>query len=168
MTAGEKFAFWFKGDLLSPGAYIGTIPKGMWNELLDNDDFKEDTFKNFLADSMTRAARSFAGSVTNGFYEKALFPTLFKQDPRYHRSSKSGAGAKILYAVTRVFVTQGDRCGCDQVNASFLVGGALGAVTANVWERQERTGRIHTTRRFVNHILFAAGGNILKEFLSGQ
>jgi hypothetical protein len=168
MTVGEKFSAWFKGHLLSPGAYISAVPKGMWGEVRDNDDFKKDTFKNFLADSMTRAARSFAASTTNGFYEKAVLASIFKQDPRYHRSSKSGAGGKLLYAVTRVFVTQGDRCGCDQFNASYLLGGAMGAVTANVWERHERTGPIHTTKRWLNHIMFTAITNIFKEFLSGQ
>jgi hypothetical protein len=168
MTVGEKFNTWFRGSFLSPGAYFGAIAKGMWGEIRDNDDFKKDTFKNFVADSGTRAARSFASSTTYGFYEKAVLPSIFKQDPRYHRSTKKGAGGKLLYAVSRIVVTQGDTCGCDQFNASFLLGGALGAVTANVWERSERTGPIHTTQRWMWHILFKAFGNVAREFLGGQ
>ena len=79
---------------------------------------------------MTRAARSYAFGTTASFFEKAFFASLFRQDPRYHRSGKTGAGAKIGYAVTRVFVTQGDRCGCQQFNASFLLGGAAAAGAA--------------------------------------
>jgi hypothetical protein len=168
MTAGEKFEAWFRSSFLSPGAYGKAVFNGMFKELQDNDDFKEDTVENFFADSMTRAARSFTASATNGFYEKALFASLFRQDPRYHRSGKKGAGAKIGYAVTRVFVTQGDRCGCHQFNASFLLGGAAGAVTANLWERSERTGPVHTVKRYYNHIALTALFNVVKEFVGGQ
>lgn len=168
MTAGEKFEAWFRSRFLSPGAYGNAVFNGMFRELQDNDDFKEDTVSNFFADSMTRAARSFTSSATNAFYEKALLPSLFRQDPRYHRSGKKTPGGKVLYAVTRVFITQGDRCGCHQFNASFLLGAAGGAVTANLWERSERTGPIHTVRRYYNHIGMTALMNVVREFVGGQ
>lgn len=168
MTAGEKFHSWFKSRFLSPGAYGSAIFNGMWKELNDNDDFKKDTVENYLADSMTRAARSYAFGTTAGFFEKALFASLFRQDPRYHRSGKTGAGAKIGYAVTRVFVTQGDRCECHQVNASFLLGAAAASGAATLWERRERTGPMHTVSRFYNHVAITAFFNIVKEFVGGQ
>jgi hypothetical protein len=168
MTAGEKFQSWFRSRFLRPGAYATAIFNGMWKELNDNDDFKKDTVENFFADSMTRAARSYASGTTNAFFEKAVFASLFRQDPRYHRSGMKGAGAKIKYAVTRVFVTQGDRCECHQFNASFLLGGAVGAVTANLWERRERTGPMHTVSRFYNHVGVTAFFNIVREFVGGQ
>src|SRR5262245_9389101 len=115
MTVGEKFGSWFRGQFLSFGSYGSAVFNGLWKELQDNDDFKEDTTENYFADSMTRAARSFTFGATSGFYEKAVLASLFKQDPRYHRSDKKGF-AKLTYAATRVFITQGDRCGCDQFN----------------------------------------------------
>ncbi len=168
MTAGEKFEAWFRSRFLSPGAYGNAVFNGLWKELQDNDDFKEDTAGNFFADSMTRAARSFTSRATNAFYEKALFASIFRQDPRYHRSGKKTPGGKVVYAVTRVFITQGDRCGCHQFNASFLLGGAAGALTANLWERSERTGPIHTIRRYYNHIGMTALFNVVREFVGGQ
>lgn len=168
MTAGEKFQSWFHSRFLSPGAYGSAIFNGMWKELNDNDDFKKDTVENYLADSMTRAARSYAFGTTAGFFEKALFASLFRQDPRYHRSGKTGAGGKIGYAVTRVFVTQGDRCECHQVNASFLLGAAAASGAATLWERRERTGPMHTVSRFYNHVAITALFNIVKEFVGGQ
>ena len=168
MSAGEKFEAWFRSRFLSPGAYGSAVFNGMWKELNDNDDFKKDTVQNFFADSMTRAARSYASGTTNAFFEKALFASLFRQDPRYHRSGKTGAGAKIGYAVTRVFITQGDRCACHQFNASFLLGGAAGAGVATLWERRERTGPMHTLSRYYNHIAMTALFNVVKEFVGGQ
>jgi hypothetical protein len=169
MTAGEKFEVWFKNRFINPGAYIGSAWNGMWSELNDNDDFKEDTVGNYFADSMTRAARSFAFSATAGFYERALLASILKQDPRYHRApGRRSIGSRLMYAVTRVFVTQGDRCGCNQPNISFLLGGAGAAVTANLWERSERTGPWHTFSRYYRHIYMAALANIAKEIIGGQ
>ena len=168
MTTGEKFQYWFRSRFLSPGAYGSAIFNGMWKELNDNDDFKKDTVENYFADSMTRAARSYAFGTTAGFFEKAVFASLFRQDPRYHRSGLTGAGAKLKYAVTRVFITQGDRCECHQFNASFLLGAAAAAGTATLWERRERTGPFHTASRFYNHVAITAFFNIVKEFVGGQ
>jgi len=168
MTPGEKFEAWFHSRFLSFGAYGSAVVNGMWKELQDNDDFKKDTVENYFADSMTRAARSYAFGTTAGFFEKAVFASLFRQDPRYHRSGKTGAGGKIGYAVTRVFVTQGDRCGCHQFNASFLLGGAVASGAANLWERRERTGPMHTLSRYYNHIAITALFNVVKEFVGGQ
>lgn len=168
MSVGEKFEAWFRSRFLSPGAYGNAVFNGLFKELQDNDDFQEDTVSNYFADSMTRAARSFTQSATNAFYEKALFASLFRQDPRYHRSNKKTPVAKLIYAATRVFITQGDRCGCHQVNASFLLGGAAGALTANLWERRERTGPFHTARRYYNHIGMTALFNVVREFVGGQ
>jgi hypothetical protein len=168
MTANEKFQYWFRSRFLSAGAYGTAIFNGMWKELQDNDDFKKDTVQNFFADSMTRAARSYAFATTAGFFEKAVFASLFRQDPRYHRSGKTGAGAKLGYAVTRVFITQGDRCECHQFNASFLLGGAAAAGAATLWERRERTGPMHTVSRYYNHIAITALFNVVKEFIGGQ
>ena len=168
MSAGEKFEDWFRSRFLSVGPFASAAFNGMWKELHDDDDFKKDTVGNYFADSMTRAARSYAFGTTAGFYEKAVLASLFRQDPRYHRSGKTGAGAKIGYALTRVFVTQGDRCACNQFNASFLLGGAAAAVTANLWERRERTGPFHTLSRYYTHVYVTALYNVVKEFVGGQ
>ena len=168
MSVGEKFGTWFRSRFLSVGPFGTAVYNGMWKELNDNDDFKKDTVGNYFADSMTRAARSYAFGTTAAFYEKAVLPSLFRQDPRYHRSGKSGAGSRVVYAATRVFVTQGDRCACHQPNVSFLLGGAAAAVTANLWERSERTGPHHTIARWYNHVAMTALYNVVREFVGGQ
>jgi hypothetical protein len=168
MTAGEKFKYWTNKTFLSPGAYGQSIASGMFNELLDNDEGKEDTLENYFADSMTRAARSMAFKITAGFFEKFAYPVIFKQDPRYHRSDKRSVGGKITYAVSRLFVTQGDRCGCDQFNISYLAGGLTGSAIANVWVREEQRNTAGTFRRWGVHMGITALSNILKEFIGGQ
>jgi hypothetical protein len=167
LTAGEKFNSWAK-RFISPGSYGAAAASGLWNEFLDNDEGKDDTIGNYFADAATRAARSYAFGTTAGFFEKFAFASLFRQDPRYHRSDKRGAGAKVSYAVSRVFITQGDRCGCDQFNASFLIGGLTAAGISNVWEREERQTVGKTFQRWGTHIAIRALSNILREFIGGQ
>jgi hypothetical protein len=167
LTPGEKFRLWAK-RFISPGSYAAAAASGLWNELLDNDEGKKDTVGNYFADAATRAARSYAFGTTAGFFEKFAYASLFRQDPRYHRSDKRGAGAKISYAVSRVFITQGDRCGCDQFNISFLAGGLTAAGISNVWEREERQTVGKTFQRWGTHIGIRALSNILREFIGGQ
>jgi len=167
MTAGEKFGAWAK-RFTSFGPVGSAVFSGMFKELEDNDDNKKDTVENYFADSMTRAARAYAMGATSSFYEKAVLASLFRQDPRYHRSGLTSAKSKFLYAATRVFVTQGDNCGCNQPNYSFLLGGAGASLTANLWERSERTGPWHTVRRYYTHIALTALVNIVHEFVGGQ
>ena len=167
MTPGEKFTSYAKGTFLSPGAYAQSIFAGLYNELLDKDDKPDFDTGDFFGDVMTRAARSYAFRATSGFLEKFALPSILRQDPRYHRSSNTGAGAKIGYAVTRLFVTQGDRSG-DQVNASFLLGAAGASAIANLWEREDRRDFHHSASRFGVHLGLTALSNIIREFIGGQ
>lgn len=167
LSAGEKFGLWTH-RFVSPGTYGSAAFSGLLNELRDNDDNKEDTVGNYFADSMTRAARSFAFGATAGFFEKAVLPSILHQDPRYHRSGKKGTAARMTYAITRVLITQGDRCACHQVNASFLIGAAGATAVSNLWERRERTGPGKTLSRFYTHVYLTALFNIIREFVSGQ
>lgn len=167
MTAGEKFNYFLQRSITTPGPYLTSIASGLWNEALDNNVGKEDTLDDYFADAMTRAARSVGNRIANNFFEKFAFATILRQDPRYHRSGKSGAGAKIGYAISRLFVTQGDRSG-DQPNISFLAGGLAGSAVSNYWQREEKQGTKEVFRRWGSHIMITGLTNILREFLGGQ
>lgn len=167
MTPGEKFGLFLNKSFRPPGPYIQSIASGLFNEALDNNVGKEDTAGDFFADSMTRAARSFGNRIANNFFEKFVYASILRQDPRYHRSNKKGAGAKIGYAISRVFITQGDRSG-DQPNISYLAGGLTGAAISNYWQREENRTVSKTFSRWATHIAIGMASNILREFLGGQ
>jgi hypothetical protein len=168
MSPGEKFHLFAKKSFLSPTPYGLSILSGLIGEATDNDHHRHMTAGDFLADSMTHAARGFAFRATSNFFEKFAFATILRQDPRYHRSDKKSLGGKVVYAVTRVFVTQGDRCGCDQVNASFLMGGLAAAGVAETWTRKEDKGVDKVFTSWASHIGVRAFLNILSEFIGGQ
>lgn len=169
MTAGEKFKLFAQKSFLSPGAYALSVVSGVYGEWTDDkNNHHHANPGDFAADSMTRAARSFTFRANANFFEKFMFASLFRQDPRYHRSGRKGAGAKIAYAVSRIFVTQGDRNGKDEFNASFIAGGLAASGMANLWEREERQNLHHFATRFGTHVGLTALTNILREFIGGQ
>jgi hypothetical protein len=167
MSVGEKFMLFATKSFKPVGPYAFSAFTGTFNELIDNDHGKDQDTGDFFADAGTRAARSYAFRVTANFFEKFVYPVAFRQDPRYHRSGKTGAGGKIGYAVSRLFVTQGDRGG-DQFNASFIVGGLTTAAMSNVWEREERRNVSSSAKRFGIHLGLTALTNIVREFIGGQ
>jgi len=168
MSPGEKFHLFAKKSFLSVTPYALTVFGAIIGEATDKDHGRHMTAGDFLADAGTHAARSFAYRMTSNFFEKFAYASLFRQDPRYHRSDKRGLGGKVVYAVTRVFVTQGDRCGCDQFNISFLAGGLTASGISQTWTRKEDRGIAKVFTSWASHIGVRAFTNILNEFIGGQ
>ena len=87
---------------------------GMWKELNDNDDFKEDTVSNYFADSMT-GRREALPPAHQRLLREGIFRRCLDRTPGI-TGPKEGPGAKLR----KPFLGghhQGDRCGCHQVNA---------------------------------------------------
>jgi len=164
LTVKEKFNYFLTRSFLSPMPYAAAITAGAFGEWIDDDHHHHSKPGDFAADSLTRAARSFAFGTSANFFEKFAYASLFKQDPRYHKSEKTGAGARIAYAVSRLFVTRSDQ-GASQFNISFIAGGLTTAGLSNVWERDERRTAADTMKRWGLHVGFAAAANILHEFI---
>ena len=161
LTSHQKFRYFARSSFMPPMPYALSILSGVFSEATDKDHGRHMTAGDFAADTMTHAARSFAFRSTANFFEKFAFATAFKQDPRYFRSDKKGF-ARIGYAVSRVFVTQGDN-GNTQFNASFLAGGLVTAGISNVWSRPEDQTVSSTLGRFGSHVAYRALSNIIKE-----
>jgi len=164
LTGREKFRYFFTRSFLSPTAYGRAITAGAFGEWIDDDHHHHSKPGDFAADSLTRAARSFAFGTSANFFEKFAYASIFKQDPRYHKSEKTGAGTRIAYAVSRLFVTRSDQ-GARQFNISYIAGGLTTAGLSNVWERDERRTAADTMKRWGIHCGFTAVANIFREFV---
>lgn len=167
MTVGEKFHFFMKSSFLSVGPYANAAFSGVRGEAFDKDHDPNGDHGHYFADAGTRAARSFAYGATSKFFERFVYASIFRQDPRYLRSEKKGAGARVGYAVSRVFITEGDKGG-SQFNISFLGGGLTAAYISKTWEREERKTTGKVLSKWGNHVLITALSNVLREFLAGQ
>ena len=65
-------------------------------------------------------------SMVENFMVGAVYPSVFRQDPRFYQSSQGGFWRRSGYAVSRIFVTRGDS-GHAQFNFSEILGSASAA-----------------------------------------
>jgi hypothetical protein len=161
LTPRQKFNYFARSSFMPPMPYALSVLSGVFSEATDKDHGRHMTAGDFMADSMTHAARSFAFRATANLFEKFAFASAFKQDPRYFRSDKKGF-ARIGYAVSRVVITRSDS-GHDQFNASFFAGGLVAAGISNVWSRPEDRTVSATMGRYGTHVAYRALSNIVKE-----
>jgi hypothetical protein len=163
MTPADKFNYFLRKSFLPPWPYALSVLGGVVTQALDTKDKKHrENAGEFMVGSMEHAARSFAFRTTANFFEKFAYASLFKQDPRYHPSESTGFGSRLGYAVTRVFVTQGDHGG-SQFNASFILGGLTTAGISNAWEQDKHVNAQDTFKRWGTHIGLTALTNVLHE-----
>ena len=153
-----------RSSFLNPGAYITTGIGAAITQASEEDQPQKSTGDRF-ADGLSRFAISFGTRTTRTLLGSGVYPSLFKQDPRYRPSDKKKFGARTAHAISRVFVTDGDN-GKSQPNYSRLAGNLSAAALANIWERdtpgRDRTGTRPTLRRFgisvgvdaINFIIF--------------
>ena len=161
LTPGQKFKYSLRSSFKPPTPYALSALSGLFSEAIDNDHGRHMSAGDFLADSATHAARSFAFRVTANFFEKYAFAAAFHQDPRYFRSDRHGF-ARVTYAISRVFITQGDN-GHNQFNASFFAGGLVTAGISNVWARPEDRTVSSTFGRFGLHVAYRGLSNVIHE-----
>ena len=100
-----------------------------------------------------------SGHIFKGF----LFPSLLRTDPRYFRKAEGGAGARIAYAATRVFVTRTDS-GHRTFNASEFLGAASSAALSTVYYPRSGSSTGDAVSRAGLGIAADMGWNVFKEF----
>lgn len=104
-----------------------------------------------------------ATNETDVFFQRFLFPTLLKQDPRYYRNPDLPFFRRALYAMSRVLMTRTDS-GSETVNSSRILSIAASRAVADLYVPGERQG-MHPVATCVSFTLLRdAGMNLLHEF----
>lgn len=110
-----------------------------------------------------RFGAAFADEVSAGFFGNFLYPTLFKQDPRYFRLRHGGFMRRFGYSLSQEFV-----CHTDSGGRAFNISSVLGAFTAgsvsNLYYPSEDRGFRLTMSRSGLALGYASAGNLLSEF----
>lgn len=65
------------------------------------------------------------GTIEN-YFTSAIFPSVFKQDPRFYQLGKGGFWHRTFYAMSRIVITRSDS-GSSQFNVSEVFGSAVAA-----------------------------------------
>lgn len=110
-----------------------------------------------------RFGAAFADEVSAGFFRNFLYPTLFKQDPRYFRLGRGGFMRRFGHSLSQEFV-----CHTDSGGRAFNVSSVLGVFTAgsvsNLYYPPEDRGFKLTMSRSGLALGYAEAGNLLSEF----
>lgn len=110
-----------------------------------------------------RFGAAYADQVSSGFFRTFLYPTIFKQDPRYFRLGHGGFGHRFGYSLV-----QGVVCHTDSGGRAFNISNVLGAFTSggvsNAYYPSNDRGFALTMSRSGLALAYAAGGSLLSEF----
>lgn len=109
-----------------------------------------------------RLGTAYADFATQNMMTEGIFPTLLHQDPRYFRRSSGTGRSRLIYAISRLFITRADS-GSHQFNYSEIAGGAASLAISNAYYPDGRTVR-NNLGRYGLQLGFDAASNVLKEF----
>ncbi len=110
-----------------------------------------------------RFGANFADNSIGTYMTVAVFPTLFREDPRYYQLGRGGFRRRAYHAVNRLFVTRTDS-GHERFNYSESVGNAVAAAISNIYHvPSDRTASRNATT-FAFLIVYDGLSNGLKEF----
>jgi hypothetical protein len=104
-----------------------------------------------------------ATTETDVFFQRFLFPTLLKQDPRYFRNPGLPFFQRALYAMSRVVITRTDGGG-QTFNSSRILSIAATRAVSDLYVPGERQGMRPIASCVSFTLLRDAGMNLVHEF----
>jgi hypothetical protein len=111
-----------------------------------------------------RWAALFANEQTSGLLNRAVFPSVFHQDPRYFYQGSGSTLSRIGHAVGSVFVARSDS-GHAMPNYSAFIGKITAGAVSNFYYPSENRGAglifANAAIGYVAHM----GQNLVREFL---
>lgn len=107
---------------------------------------------------------SYSEDMTGEFFGTFLIPSIFHQDPHYHREPQSSIPRRIMHAIAQVGWTQGDN-GRGMPNYANIIGFPIDAEIANLYVPGEKTNLPSTGARVAIGLAIAPTDNFITEFL---
>jgi hypothetical protein len=110
-----------------------------------------------------RYATVFADTGIGTVMTTSVFPTLLKQDPRYFQLGRGGTWHRVVYSVSRIFVTRTDNAEV-QFNYSEIFGNAVAAGLSNTYHPANQRTLGNTLSVWGTETMLNALCNVAKEF----
>jgi hypothetical protein len=107
---------------------------------------------------------SYTQDMTGNFFGVFLIPSIFHQDPHYHRMPNASIPHRVGHAILQVVWTQGDN-GKGMVNYSSLLGSAIEDEIGDLYVPGQQTNLPATAERYVIGLATAPTDNFITEFL---
>jgi hypothetical protein len=111
-----------------------------------------------------RYGAALANHATSNLLAKALFPSIFHQDPRYFYRGTGSGPSRAFYAVSCAFVTRDD-AGNRMPNYSHILGGFTAAAISNLYYPEADRGASLVLVNGLVDIGADAAANLIREFL---
>jgi hypothetical protein len=103
------------------------------------------------------------GANISSFFGDYLFPVIMHQDPRYFCRVEGSFGRRMVYAVSRVFITHADS-GRTVFFVSSLSGSVLAAAASNLYYPRKERGFGPSLNRMGLDLTDTALFNVAAEF----
>jgi len=111
-----------------------------------------------------RYGAALANHVTSNLFAKAIYPSIFHQDPRYFYKGTGSGASRAFYAMSCAFVTRSDS-GVRVPNYSHILGGFTAASISNLYYPESDRGASLVLVNGLVDIGADAAGNLIREFL---
>lgn len=111
-----------------------------------------------------RYGAAFANHVTGTLLGRAVYPSIFHQDPRYFYKGKGSVGSRALYAISAAVVARGDD-GKWKPNYSRVLGNFSAAAISNLYYPASDRGGSLVLLNGVAGIGADAVANLIREFV---
>lgn len=158
LSGGGKF------KLVAKNAFDPTIyPFIGFLALVGQAQNSEPDFGQGAAGFGRRYGASFGDATIGSFMTGAIFPSLFRQDPRYYQLVTGGFKRRSFYSASRIFVTRTDS-GHSQFNASEIVGNLVAAGISNAYHPAQDRTLANTLSVWGSDIGWDTVANVSQEF----
>jgi hypothetical protein len=111
-----------------------------------------------------RYGAALANHVTGNLFAKAIYPSIFHQDPRYFYKGTGSSPSRALYAVSSAFITRSDS-GRRMPNYSHILGGFTAAAISNLYYPKSDRGASLVLFNGLADIGADAFANLVREFV---
>jgi hypothetical protein len=111
-----------------------------------------------------RYGAALANHASSALLSRAVFPSIFHQDPRYFYKGTGSVRSRMLYAISAAFMTRGDN-GRAEPNYSHLMGSFSAAAISNLYYPRTDRG---ASLVLLNGLASTGGdivANIIREFV---
>ncbi len=160
LTAGQKAHVWLRKSYSPINAVAAAFDAAIWQA---TEPRSEGGYGQGWDAYGSRFGAALANTESSRFFGSFLYPTLFREDPRYFREARGGAGHRLGYALSRVVVTRTDR-GRRSFNFSQVLGAFTAAALTNAYYPEADQNVPRTMRAAGFNLLGAAGWNVVYEF----
>jgi hypothetical protein len=111
-----------------------------------------------------RYGAAFANHATGILLGRAVYPSIFHQDPRYFYKGKGSIGSRTLYAISASVLTRGDN-GRWKPNYSRFLGNFSAAAISNLYYPASDRGGSLVVYNGLAGVGADAAANLIREFL---